>query len=89
MAKDKSGYSVSNAEFAAWKNGKKGARPSAAGGLDGSGCLVAMAALPLLVLWHALETPRKRLRASMCLECRIGNHKRCWRGDCPCCHGRK
>lgn len=57
MAKrDRYGYTVSDAEFAAWKNGKRGARPSVSGGLDGSGCLVAMAALPLLVLWRALRS---------------------------------
>jgi hypothetical protein len=57
--RDRYGYSVSDAEFAAWKNGKKGARPSASGGVAGaSGCLVTMAALPLLVLWHALKGKR-------------------------------
>ena len=25
----------------------------------------------------------------MCLNCRIGKHKKCWRGSCSCCHGGK
>jgi hypothetical protein len=29
------------------------------------------------------------LSAYTCLNCRIGKHRQCWRGDCDCCHGGK
>jgi hypothetical protein len=60
--RDRSGYSVSNTEFNAWKNGAPGARAGKPGNMvksGGSGCLVAMAAA---LLAPAALLAGKRLR---------------------------
>lgn len=61
MAKKLNGYTVSDAEFARWKNGNRGARPSAPGGMSGSGCLIVTLALPVAVVLGALRMGRRHV----------------------------